>query len=196
MSSLKGLTLKKSDVSQTINLEELLGVSFRGERELRLAIAQRIIDHIKERTESGETVRGGSFAPYSKEYKKSTVFQLLKDGSKVNMTLTGNMLSSMDVLADGPNTIRIGFADEQERLKAFNHNTGDTLPKRPFFGVTTKEAKEVILKDFEDEIEKLKGNDDKATVQDLIDSGKLLGAYDQAKALEIVFNTMDDLDEI
>lgn len=194
--SLKGLTLKKSDVSQTINLEELFGVSFRGERELRLAIAQKIIDHIKERTESGKTVSGGSFAPYSKEYKKTTIFSLLKSGNTPDLTLTGNMLASIDVLGEGPNTIRIGFGDETERLKAFNHNTGDTVPRRPFFGVSKEEAKKVVLEEFKEEIDRLKGKESGLTVADLINNGKLLGAYDQAKALNIAFATMDDLDEI
>lgn len=194
--SLKGLTLKKSDVSQTINLEELFGVSFRGERELRLAIAQKIIDHIKERTESGKTVSGGSFAPYSKEYKKTTIFNLLKSGTTPDLTLTGNMLASMDVLGEGPNTVRIGFGDELERLKAFNHNTGDTVPRRPFFGVSKDEAKRIVLDEFKEEIDRLKGKSSGLTVADLIEQGKLLGAHDQAKALSIAFNTMDDLDEI
>lgn len=194
--SLKGLTLKKSDVSQTINLEELFGVSFRGERELRLAIAQKIIDHIKERTESGKTVSGGSFAPYSKEYKNTTIYSLLKSGNTPDLTLTGNMLASMDVLGEGPNTVRIGFGDELERLKAFNHNTGDTVPKRPFFGVSKDEAKRVVLDEFGEEIDRLKGKSSGLTIADLMEQGKLLGAYDQAKALSIAFNTMDDLDEI
>lgn len=194
--SIKGLTLKKSDVSQTINLEELFGVSFRGERELRLAIAQKIIDHIKERTEKGKSINGGGFAPYSKEYKKTTIFQLLKDGTTPDLTLTGNMLASMDVLGEGPNTVRIGFEDEKEKLKAFNHNTGDTVPKRPFFGVTKDEAKRVVLDEFKEEIDRLKGKESGLTVADLMEQGKLLGAHDQAKALSLLFSTVDDLDEI
>ena len=47
-----------------------------------------------------------------------------------------------------------------------------------------------------EEIDRLKGKSSGLTIADLMEQGKLLGAYDQAKALSIAFNTMDDLDEI
>lgn len=196
MANLKGLTLKKSDVSQVINLEDLFGVSFSGEKSLRLAIAQKVIDHIVKRTEEGSSVFGGGFKPYSEDYKNTAEFKLLKDGDTVNMKLTGSMLNDINLLSDSANTIRIGFEDETEILKAFNHNTGDTVPRRAFFGVTEKEAKEIILEDFSAEIARLKGNDPaKQTVKEIMEQGVLKKALEilNSKDANLIFNTIEDL---
>lgn len=191
----KGLTLSKSDVSQTINLEELLGVSFRGKKDLRLAIAQAVIDAIVERTEKGKDISGNEFAKYSKDYKASTTFKLLKDSTKPNMTLTGAMLASIDVLGDGPNTIRIGYRDNEETLKAFNHNTGDTVPARKFFGMTQKQVKELISSEFKDEIASLKGRDpERQTVADILARGFVASDTNAANQLLLTFNTLEDFD--
>lgn len=194
MSKLKGLTLKKNDVSQIINLEEIFGVSFAGNKALRQAIAQKVIDHIVERTQSGIPVTGGGFKPYSKEYKESAEFKLLKDGSTVDMTLTGAMLNDIDVLSDSANTIRIGFQDTTEKLKAFNHNTGDTLPKRPFFGVTQEEVRKVVGEEFKDEIKRLRGEDPaRLTAQEIMDRGVLRTALEILNDEDFSFATIEDL---
>lgn len=180
MAKVKGLTLSRRDVSQTINLEELLGVSFAGERALRLAIAQKVIDHIIERTQSGADLNGKTFKPYSSEYKESAEYKILKSGGKVNMTLTGNMLGDIDVLSDGPNTIHYGFEDPEEIAKAYRHNTGDAgMPKREFFGVTEGEARDLIMSEFGSEIRDLKGQGSRRTIGQLIADGVLLNLLDE-----------------
>lgn len=191
MAKLKGLTLSKTNVSQTLNLEEILGVSFRGEKDLRLAIAQAVIDYIATRTQDKNVdVNGRPLKDYSKKYIESSVFQLLKDGKTPDMTLTGSMLSNMDVLADGPNTVVIGFTDREEKLKAYNHNVGDTLPKRSFFGVTNKEVKELVTKEFGDELARIKGRDPrKKSVQDILAQGVLVEANNVR-----IFQTLEDFD--
>ncbi len=195
--AVKGLTLTKSDVSQTINLEDVLGVSFVGEKALRLSIAQAVIDYIVERTQDGKALNGGSFKPYSKDYKESTAFNLLKDSSEVNMTLTGSMLGSIDVLSDGPNTIRIGFRDTKEKLKAFNHNTGDTLPKRPFFGVTQKEVKELIEDQFSSELNKLRSGETdseaKLTVREILSAGAVVNQNESTTGSLIFFTNIGEI---
>jgi hypothetical protein len=180
---MKGLQLSESNVSQTIDLEELLGVSLEGERALRLAIAQSVIDYIRDRTQSGQSVSGGSFKPYSKEYRDSAEFQILKGGdTTVNLTLTGSMLADMDVLNDGPNTITIGFTDTTETAKAYNHNVGDSVPARPFFGVSEDEALDLIMSEFGQEIEDLKGRGSQRTLGEMFGDAALL-------------RLLDDLDE-
>lgn len=194
--AIKGLTLKVDDVSQTINLEEILGVSFVGEKALRLAIAQAVVDHIVKRTQSGKSVNGGGFKPYSKEYKDSTEYKLLKESDKVNMTLTGAMLDDIDLLKDGPNTIRIGFRDETETAKAFNHNTGDTMPvKREFFGITQAELKSLVKEQFGAEIRELKtGFTGRKTVAEIIRQAAALASPEGSTIGQILdFSTVVDL---
>ena len=201
MANLKGLTLKKNDVSQVINLEEIFGVSFAGQKALRQAIAQKVIDHIVERTQSGVPVTGDGFKPYSKEYKESAEFKLLKDGSTVDMTLTGAMLNDIDLLSDSSNTIRVGFQDTTEKLKAFAHNTGyeghPTIkngPKRRFFGVTQEEVRKVVGEEFKDEIRKLRGEDpSRQTAQEIMDRGVLQTALEILNDPDFSFATIEDL---
>lgn len=171
MAEIPGLTLSKTAVSQSIDLEDILGVSFTGERALRQSIAQLVIDHMKARTqEKNVDVDGKAFAPYSKAYKDSTVFKLLKgaDGD-VNLTLTQNMIGDLDLLGETENTIRVGFSDAKEILKAYNHNTGDTVPKRQFFGVTKKEVQELVARNHQKDIIRLqRGEPGSTTVGDLL----------------------------
>ena len=189
MAKIKGLNLSKRDVSQTINLEDMFGVSFQGEKALRMAIAQKVIDYIVKRTQEGKDISGKNLAKYSKDYIESAEFELAgKSPSEVNMTLTGMMLSQLDLLSDSPNTIRIGWEDNEQILKAFNHNTGDTVKPRPFFGVTEKEAKEVILEEFEKDIESLKrGGDNRKTIGDILGDAFKTRAVSTVDNLQIKF---------
>ena len=135
---------KKSGVYQDFNLRELFGVV--PDAETRAAFGQAVIDYIKERASKGVGYGGTPFkaSKYSDEYASSLEFQAHgKDKNDVNMELTGDMLGFMDIVKQTTQTVRIGWADEKENLKAFNHNTGDTVPKRNFFGLSKKELKEV-----------------------------------------------------
>ena len=131
----------KKEISQTINLKELLGRSPTPQE--RVSIGQDLIDRILERTESGKSLSGHKFKAYSKEYKDSLDFQAFGKTNRVNMTLTGDMLASIDILKETKDTITIGIAGD-EAPKAFNHQTGDTVPKRRFFGVTKGDTKKAV----------------------------------------------------
>lgn len=151
----------KRSVEQTIDLKELFGVDFSNKRSLREAIGGAILERIRARTLSGQGVsfsddgRGRSVtlkAPYSKEYAKSLEFKAAgKSRGNVNMTLTGDMLGLMDIKRQSGNTITIGWNDADENAKAYNHSVGDTVPRRPFFGVSKSELNE-IKKQFGSEI--------------------------------------------
>jgi len=152
----------KRRVSQTINLKDEFGIDFSGKPDLREAVGQAILDKIKQRTSEGKGMRFDSKgrgskvklkSPYSKEYAKSLDFRAAgKSKKKVNMKLTGDMMELMDVTKNKGNNITIGWdtGDDQD-AKAFNHVTGDTVPKRPFFGVSKGELKE-IKKEIKDDI--------------------------------------------
>ena len=133
----------QSQVSQTINIKEILGrTPTEAEKQ---SIGQALIDRIIERTESGKGLSGKNLkSPYSKEYADSLEFKAFgKSRGKVNMTLTGDMLASIDILRSTRDTITIGIEGDQA-AKAFNHQTGDTVPKRRFFGVTQKDIRTAV----------------------------------------------------
>jgi hypothetical protein len=123
-----------------------------------------LAEKIRERASSGkglEFSKDGSASevklksPYSKTYSESLDFIAAgKSKSDVNMSLTGDMLASVQVEDRGGNKIAVYIDGETEVLKAYNHITGDTVPKRPFFGVSKKDVKEVVS-DFESEIESI-----------------------------------------
>ncbi len=137
-------TLKEDEVSLTIDLEDLFGVDVSDKPEIKQAVGQAIIDKIVSRTGSGKGVDGGKFQKYSESYTESLAFKAAgKSKDSVNLKLFGDMLGTLDVLSDEGNKLKIGWDDELQNAKAYNHNTGDTLPKREFFGLSDSEVKEI-----------------------------------------------------
>lgn len=160
------LKVKKNNVSQTINLKEAFGLDFTGKRTLKELVGQEIIDHILKRTKqnkgvnikedgSGRTINLRK--PYSNSYKNSLEFKAAgKQPNNVNMRLTGQMLETLDIKNIKGNNLTIGWTDKTENNKAHGHMTGKEgkVPKmkRPFFGVTNKELKDIgakFKKDFD-----------------------------------------------
>ena len=131
--------LSLTEVSQTINLSEILGRE-PTERESQ-AFIEEAINLIIERTQSGVDRNGKAFTKYSEEYAD------LKGVSRgdVDMTFKGDMLSAIDGMSDNGEIV-LFINDENETLKAYNHNVGDTLPKRTFFGLTGAEAELIASK--------------------------------------------------
>ncbi len=193
MADLPGITISKTAVSQNIDLSEIVGVSFAGESGLRQQAAQLLIDYMKTRTHDRNVdVDGKAFPKYSEAYKNSTVFKLLKgSGGDVNMTLTGNMLGDVDMLGDTADSVRIGFRDGNEILKAFNHNTGDTVPRRAFFGVTKREIREVLERGMGEDIQRLRSMGPK-TVADVL-GDTVARAATSTSVRNLVFRTVWDV---
>jgi hypothetical protein len=133
-----------------VDLTELFGKEIRDEN-LRLKIAQAAMDKIIDRTQEGLDRNGRPFHKYSKSYMESLAFNLDKTGATPNLTLTGDMLGNMDVVDDDETSFTIAI-DDMDAPKAFNHITGDTLPRRDFFGLSKSELDD-LRSEFEDEIE-------------------------------------------
>ena len=68
------------------------------------------------------------------------------------------MLSLLDIVEDKGNKIKIGWSDDVENAKAYNHNTGDTVKKREFFGITSGDIK-AISKEFKPDLKKSKNDE-------------------------------------
>lgn len=151
---LNGLKLSETEVSQTVDLGELFGVPLTGNEALKQSIGQAIIDMIVARTEDGISVNGGKLkGPYSKAYADSDDFKAFgKKANEVNMKLTGQMLGTLDIIESSGSKIKIGWDDATENAKAYNHQTGDTVTKRPFFGISKKEL-QVIKDQFEHDVQ-------------------------------------------
>jgi hypothetical protein len=141
-------------IEQEFDLVEMFGESLDGEADLRTIIGERIIEKMITRTtDDRKGIDGRPLkTPYKDSYADSTIFKVYgKKKDKVNMTLTGDMLADIQILKDTPNKIVIGFNSGDQIPKAYNHNVGDTLPKRPFFGLNQKEIAE-IKKEFLQEV--------------------------------------------
>lgn len=130
-----------SKFQQEIDLDEIFGVDLSEDESLKEAIGQKIIDSMLERVGDGRGIGGIKLkAPYSKVYTETLEFKAAgKSRGRVNMELTGDMLAAVDVISTDGNKIVIGIDDGDQIPKAYNHQVGDTLPKRPFFGFTKAE---------------------------------------------------------
>jgi hypothetical protein len=73
-------------------------------------------------------VTGDKFKRLSKDYAKFKRGQ--SSSAYANMELTGEMLDALEYKIKG-SKIEIGWFGGVDAKKAFNHTTGDTLPKRP-----------------------------------------------------------------
>lgn len=140
MASLAGNTnISQDKMSQTINLKIYLG------RDATLQEKQRFIqvaiERINNRTLDGSTIHGGRFKKYSPEYAR----QKGVSESSVDLFLHGDMLGSLEGSFDSTNMITIEVKGAVQIAKAYNHHVGDTLKKRPWFGITTAEARQIAI---------------------------------------------------
>lgn len=132
-------TISLDEISQEINLRKYLGKK-PTQDELDL-FADVAVEVINDRTLDGKTIHGTKFKKYSKEY---AAFKGVSRSS-VDLFLDGDMLDAIKASGsedDGIVKIKVDGKDVDTK-KAFNHQTGDTLPKRQFFGVTTSEARDI-----------------------------------------------------
>ena len=122
-------------MKQTINLNRYLGKD--ATEAQRIMFAELAVEQINQRTLDGKTIHNGKFKKYTKEYAD------LKGVSRdsVDLFLEGDMLDSVGADVNGSN-VDIEL-DPDETPKGYNHQVGDTLPKRPWFGLTTAEARTI-----------------------------------------------------
>jgi len=135
----------------TFDLVSIFGVPVNPD--IGMAFGQSIVDRIVDRTQ-GENRRadGPSFRRYSESYEESQAFADFGKSGSVDLTLTGDMLLDIDILELTPSRLVVGFSDQTQTAKAFNHHTGDTVPARPFFDINKSELDELV-DEFQPEIE-------------------------------------------
>ena len=127
------MPIKKDDVSFTYDVSKhLKGVPEEDREDAALDAGEAALEKISEYMEKQRSPVKGErgFPKLSKEY---AAFKQVKVGNKnPNLRLTGNMLESLDVEADEESFTISVAGGRQEVEKAYNHNIGDTLPKRQF----------------------------------------------------------------
>ena len=175
------LKLSLDEVSQTINLSKEAGIDLSNDPSLINSIGQDIIDYMVQRTEAGKAIGGNKDLkkPYSIAYIKSAEFKAFgKKPNEVNMTLTGDMLGAIDLTNTDSDKLKIEIVEDLQVKKSFNHNTGDTVPKRDFFGITASELDDILAK-HSDEIDNIK-NELVNTKQSILES------ITQSKLIDII----------
>ena len=135
---------------------ETIKVSKKYTAQQRRAIAAEIVDHIKSRTQAGKGKNGVGWTPpankYSKEYKESLEFKFKADKSKVNLTLTGDMLDSIKILGNKEGEITIGIPKSDADYKkaegnirgSYGKSRGNPSKARDFMAIGAKDKKSVL----------------------------------------------------
>lgn len=130
-------TISDEEMSQEIDAKRYLGKDA-SDDQVRL-FAELAIEQINQRTLDGKTIHGGKFKKYSEEYaaKKGV------SRDAVDLFLDGDMLDSVTYDDDALTSkkIKLFIDDELDTKKGFAHHYGDGQKKRPWFGITTQEAR-------------------------------------------------------
>lgn len=115
----------------------------------RLELADLIVEHIVERTQSGKDRFGKAFPKYSKDYMQSLDFKNAGKTSKVDLQLSGDMLASIKRIRDESGLIEIGVVGEEEGRAEGNilgsyGGEPDKKKARDFLGIQPRKLKELI----------------------------------------------------
>ena len=158
-------------------------ISKKYSKEQRLAIASDIVEYIRDRASRGE-VPGKK--TYSKGYADSLDFRIAgKSESKVDMTLSGDMLTELDILGEKSGEILIGYDRSSDQYgKAEGNILGSYGGKankknaRPFLNLTDKEIRD-ILKDYPLNNPKLlaKTTEDRLTSDSVLEEFEAISEY-------------------
>lgn len=155
-------SLTGNDPTLKINLKEIFGIDFSDRPALKASITQEFIDTIVSRTqEERKQWTGTKMAGYSKEYAKTLEARATGKtaGQAANLTLTGSMLGTLDVVSETDNTVTLGWTESEEAEKAHGHITGSVGKVRDFFAVNSKEVDQ-IKREFSTEISIAKESDE------------------------------------
>jgi hypothetical protein len=144
----------------------MFGVDLSDMPELKESLGQAVVDFIVDRTKKGVDINGDKFDDYGTPYTESDAFKAFGKTKKVNLSLRGDMLSQLEVIESSGNQIKLGWEDPTENAKAYNHNTGDTVTKRQFFGIKDEDLKKISA-EFKPDLKKSKNDE---TILNALDS--------------------------
>jgi len=139
------MPINKTKVTKILSLD-LEGIP----QDMREDAKAEVMDFVREQMladlgEATSPVTGRAFKQLSKAYKE---FKAGESSSVIaNMELSGDMLDALEVEDKGGSKIEIGSFDEDQAVKAYNHTTGDTLPKRPLIPAPADNFRGGIMKE-------------------------------------------------
>lgn len=120
----------------------------------RRQFAKTVIDRIVERTsKEGVDKQGKKFAEYSDSYKASDTFAIYGKSNKVDLLLSGEMLSSLKGI-DTSQSIVIELIGKENKAKAHGHVNGIKSKKygkvkRDFLGLPDEELEDIMIESIE-----------------------------------------------
>jgi phage gpG-like protein len=162
-------------VEYKINLETMFAARLDIDDATKEAIGQAIIDKIVERTQDNLDKNNKSLGSYSKSYRSSVEFEILKGAKRaVDLTATGDMLAALTITKTTPQTITIGFNDTEQNTKAYGHISGmeghpvleGRVQKRDFMGLPDEELNKISA-DFAFDVEQIDRIQNATTRQEL-----------------------------
>lgn len=121
----------------------------------REAIAEDIVNTIVKRTTNQSKDKWGDpFPKYSKQYKNSLDFKIAGKSSKVNLKLSGDMLTALDLLNHKNGELNIGFekgSEENARADGnirgtYGGSTARPSKARDFLGINMDELRKILKK--------------------------------------------------
>lgn len=123
---------------------------------VRKAIATEIIDHVIDRTQQKNQDKNGTrFPSYSDSYKNSFEF-IFKSSSSPDLTLSGEMLNSMELVKDSDGELEIGYSQsanddllgkvEGNVRGSYGQPTGNRSKARNFLGIEKDELTKILNK--------------------------------------------------
>ena len=130
------------------NIQKKISIPSSYSKAQREMIGKLIIERIQKRTHQGKNVNGNPFPKYEKEYVKE------KGSSKVNLDLTGDMLSEIEIISERPGEIRIGIPKDSEVagqaegnfIGSYGQDKPNPKKARPILGVNNKELDIILAK--------------------------------------------------
>jgi len=117
-------------------------------------IAREVIDFIVDRSRDGIDKDGNKFPAYSKEYRESLDFRIAGKSNSVNLTMSGEMLNSIELLSREAGRLTIGFQagtqinDQAEGniLGTYGQTTPDSRKARDFLGISQSDLSGILAR--------------------------------------------------
>lgn len=143
----------------------LKGLSTKEKERAKEKAGEIIVEEINKFLDKSKSpVKGGRFKKNKKDKTRSTLFE------------DGDLRIAIDFKELDSDHVEVGVFDSSstvERLKAFNHNVGDTLPQRRFVASPNQRFDDKIMKKVNIEIDKIKADSEetKQLAKEVLDDG-------------------------
>lgn len=149
------MPITKDETSFIFEPELPEGLSRKEKKEVLDEIGGLIVTEILTYVSQGNSPVSGykKFKPLNKKYADDK-----KNGNRLaNLDLESDMLSSLTYKVVGESVV-IGIFDDDQAIKSYNHNVGDTLPQRKFIPDEDEKLKRAITSQIDSIIDEVLGD--------------------------------------